>query len=129
MATSNLAISEFTSSAFVVYALRKLQAASWFPWLKHEAERARLAWSAFAAALAAVGISWQWSVNPDGSHNLLIQNLTLMVVLLALWKWAGHFALQETINSLANRWPQYDKFLQDLETRIDAAVDKKLGGK
>jgi hypothetical protein len=94
---ANIAITSFTSSAVVVYVLQKLKSASWFPWL--QAGRAMLsrAVSIGAAAIAAIGINYTWSVNPDGTHNLVLMNLSLASIALGAWHWLNQYAMQETI--------------------------------
>lgn len=93
---SNLAVTEFTDSALIVWGLRKLQSAKWFPWLKHEYENMRVLASGFLAALAAVGTQWTWD---SSTHTLTIVNITFTTVALAFWHWLNHFAIQETIQA------------------------------
>lgn len=94
---ANVAITSFTSSAVVVYVLQKLKSASWFPWLVEGRALVTRAVSIGAAAITAIGINYTWSVNPDGTHNLVLMNLSLATIALGAWHWLNQYAMQETI--------------------------------
>jgi hypothetical protein len=95
---SNLPVSEFTLSAVAVYLLQILKNAKWFPWLKAEAAKANRIASIILAFVGSVWTQWQWTADPTtGTHTLIISGLSWAAVGLALWHWASHFAMQETI--------------------------------
>ncbi len=91
---SNIAITEFTSSAVVVWGMQKLKNAKWFPFLQHGAAGVSRVFSMCAAAAVAIGVNYTW--NP-GTRGLLITVPTLGAALLGGWHWLNQFALQETI--------------------------------
>lgn len=84
---ANVAITQFTSSAVVVFLMQRLKNASWFPWLKAGAAGVSRTVSIVAAALTAIGINYTWSPNPDGTHNLILMNLSLAALATGAWHW------------------------------------------
>lgn len=91
---SNIFVTQFTSSALVVYAIQKLKNASWFPWLQHGSATVSRLFSMAAAAAVAIGINYTW--NPQ-TRGLLITVPTISAGLIGLWHWLNQFALNETL--------------------------------
>jgi hypothetical protein len=91
---SNVVMTQFTSSAVVVYVMQKLKNAAWFPLLKQGSATISRVFSVVAAALVAVGINYTW--NP-ATRGLLVTIPTLAGFALGLWHWLNQFALQETV--------------------------------
>jgi hypothetical protein len=91
---SNIVMTQFTSSALVVWGMQKLKNAKWFPVLQHGETKVSRLFSVVMAAFVAVGINYTW--NPQ-TRGLLITLPTLMGALLGMWHWLNQFALQETI--------------------------------
>jgi hypothetical protein len=91
---SNIFMTQFTSSAVVVFIMQKLKSAKWFPLLQHGSASASRAFSIIAAGAVAVGINYTW--NPQ-TRGLLITLPTLYGAALGAWHWLNQFALQETV--------------------------------
>jgi hypothetical protein len=91
---SNIFITQFTSSAVVVWIIQKLKGAKWFPFLKHGEASVSRVWSIGAAAITAIGINYTW--NPQ-TRGLLIVIPTMWGLLLGIWHWLNQFVLQETV--------------------------------
>ena len=94
---SNIAMTQFTSSAIVVWGMQKLKTAPWFPLLRHGQASVSRAWSIVSAAIVAIGINYTWNKNLDGSHTLIFVIPTLWVLAVGGWHWLNQFALQEMI--------------------------------
>jgi hypothetical protein len=94
MMQPSLGLSEFTTSAVVVYIINTIKSTGWFMKLKSWLPQAERVASALLAALSTAGLQWQWT--PE-THTLVIANLTLAVVGLGVWHWVQHYVLQETI--------------------------------
>lgn len=94
---ANVALTSFTSSAVAVFLIQKLKKASWFPWLQDGRAAISRAVSIGAAAVSALGINYTWAPNPDGTHNLVLMNLSLAAIALGFWHWLNQYALQETV--------------------------------
>src|ERR1035437_368964 len=91
---SNVMMTQFTSSAVVVYIMQKLKGASWFPYLEHGSAKISRCFSIAAAALVTMGINYTWNPNTRG---LLITLPTLGAFFVGLWHWLNQYALQETV--------------------------------
>jgi hypothetical protein len=91
---SNIFITQFTSSAVVVWLIQKLKNASWFPWLQHGQATVSRLFSMAAAAAVAIGINYTW--NPQ-TRGLLITIPTVSALLLGAWHWLNQFVLNETV--------------------------------
>lgn len=94
MQTSNIVITEFTSSAIVVFLMQRLKQAKWFPLLQAGKANVNRIFAVGAAALGAIGVNFVWD---SSSHSLTITGLTLWGVAIMFWKWLNHYAIQETI--------------------------------
>jgi len=98
---ANLAMTELTSSAIVVFAIQKLKAAKWFPWIEAGKKTASRVASVIGATMTAVAVNYSW--NPQ-TRVIMIALPTLPIFLLACWHWLNHFATQELIyQATANR--------------------------
>jgi hypothetical protein len=91
---SNIFMTQFTSSAVVVYIMQKLKNAKWFPILEHGQATVSRLFSIGAAGAVAMGINYTW--NPQ-TRGLLITLPTLYGALVGAWHWLNQFALQETV--------------------------------
>jgi hypothetical protein len=94
---SNIAMTQFTSSAVVVWGMQRLKSAKWFPFLQHGQAWVSRAWSLGAAAIVEIGISYTWNKNPDGTHSLILVIPTLAALGYGLWHWVNQFCLQEVL--------------------------------
>ena len=88
-------ISQLTASAIIVWVIEKLKGASWFPVLTPQSsERFKQIIGAIAAALTAVGITYQY--NPD-LGVLTISGLTISSMAQFVWAWAQNFVSQQVL--------------------------------
>lgn len=94
MSVATVGVSTFGSSALVVYIMQKLKSASWFPLVDQGRVFLNRLVSVFGALCTTIAVSYVW--NPS-SRQLLLTIPTLSVMLLGLWHWFTHFAMQETI--------------------------------
>jgi hypothetical protein len=98
MDISNVAMTQFTSSAVVVYLMQKVKSAKWFPLVQNGRAMLNRVTSIVAAALVSIGISWSWTKDAaTGTHTLIIMNIGLWTVLHGFWHWLNQYALQETV--------------------------------
>lgn len=98
MDISNVAMTQFTSSAAVVFLMQKLKNASWFPLVQEGKQKLNRLISIFSAALVTIGISWTWSLDQaTGTHTFAIMGLSWMAALHGAWHWLNQYALQETV--------------------------------
>lgn len=93
-AASNVALSTFTSSAIVVYAMQRLKQAKWFPLVQADRAKLNRLFSIGAAAIGAMSVEWVWD---PSVRSLTIHIPTLWVAIVGLWHWLNHYAMQETI--------------------------------
>ena len=91
---SNVAMTEFTSSAVVVFAMQKLKTAKWFPLIQDGRVWVNRLISIGGAGIVAIGVNYTWSPETRG---LLITVPTLSAALVALWHWLNQYALNETL--------------------------------
>lgn len=91
---SNIFVTQFTSSAVVVWLIQKLKNASWFPWLQHGQATISRLFSMVAAAAVAIGINYTW--NPT-TRGLLITIPTTYGLAVGAWHWLNQFVLNETL--------------------------------
>src|SRR3990167_25373 len=88
-------ISQLTVSAVVVWIIERLKGASWFPALTPESsERVKQVIGAIAAALTAVGITYQY--NPT-LGVLTISGHTISSVGSFTWAWIQNFVSQQIL--------------------------------
>jgi hypothetical protein len=98
MDIANIPMTEFTSSAVVVYAMQKVKTAKWFPLVQEGRAWVNRIVSIVAAALVSIGIAWSWTKDPaTGTHTLVIMNIGLWSILHGFWHWLNQYALQETV--------------------------------
>lgn len=89
------AISQLTLSAVVVWLLEWLKGAGWFPLVSGaSSERMKRLFGASVAALAAVGITYQYDPT---AGVLVISGLTLSSVGHFAWVWLQNFVSQQLI--------------------------------
>jgi hypothetical protein len=100
---ANLALTHFTSSAVVVYAMNKLKAASWFPLLQEGKVWLNRGVSMVTAAAIALAINYTW--NPS-TRLLTITIPTLTGLLLAFWHWLNQYVMQETLHQVTSQRTQ-----------------------
>lgn len=94
MSTSSLAVTEFTSSAVLVWLIEQLKRYSLFAALGSGMARlVSIAW----AFLSALLISWEWTTGPNGEHSLVLVFPGLAGIVTLLWRWLEQFAEQEVI--------------------------------
>lgn len=92
--TANIVITQFTSSAVIVWTMQKLKNASWFPFLQHgEAKISRFA-SIFLAGLTTIGISYTW--NPT-TRVLATAIPTLPAAIHGAWHWLSQYCANEVL--------------------------------
>jgi hypothetical protein len=81
-----------------VWLIQKLKSLKWFPWITHTTDRLNRLLSAVIAALAAVGITWQYEPNQG---VLTISGLTVASALSFLWTLLTQGAVQEVLYRVA----------------------------
>jgi hypothetical protein len=91
---SNVAMTQFTSSAVVVYLMQKLKNAKWFPLIQEGKTILNRSISVGSAALIALGVNYTW--NPQ-NRGLLITIPTLSVAAVGFWHWLNQYALNEML--------------------------------
>ena len=96
---ANVAVSQFTGAAIVVFIMNQVKAAPWFPWLGKEGQVLR---KRFVAVLAAItvhtGIHFIWNPGTGEVWRQIVINLPApWVMVVTMWHWFGQFAMQETI--------------------------------
>lgn len=99
---SNVAMTQFTSSAVVVYLMQKLKSATWFPWIQEGRVILNRTISIVAAAAVSIGVSYTW--NPT-SRGLLLTIPTVSTAAIGFWHWLNQYAMNEmlyraTVNKL-----------------------------
>lgn len=92
--SANVALTTFTSSAIVVYAMQRLKEAKWFPLVQADRARLNRLFSIAAAAIGAMSVSWVWD---PSVRSITIHVPTLWTAIVGLWHWLNHYAMQETI--------------------------------
>lgn len=93
---SNVAVTEFTTSALSVFVLQKLKSASWFPWLQAGKAWASRAASIILAGAGAIGVNYVWT-SMGGQQGIFIAWPGWAAIAVAGWHWLNHYAMQETI--------------------------------
>jgi hypothetical protein len=83
------------STLIIVGVMNWLKNSRWFPLLKDGQKIVNRTVSIFSALAVQLGISYQWSVNALGGHNLLIAIPTFSVILIGLFHWASQYLYQE----------------------------------
>lgn len=91
---SNVAMTQFTSSAVVVYVMQKLKSADWFPLIQDGRVWANRAISIGSAGLIAIGVNYTW--NPQ-TRGLLLIIPPLSVMAVGLWHWLNQYAMNEML--------------------------------
>ncbi len=125
MDISNVAMTQFTSSAVVVYVMQKLKQASWFPLLQAGQANISRAVSIIAAAAVSLGIEWSWTKDAStGTHTLIIMNIGIWTLLHGAWHWLNQYALQETVYQATTNKPGIVSAASagpSIPARVDAA--------
>lgn len=103
--TSSLGLTHFTSAAIVVYIINKLKSATWFPLLQKDWTAINRGFSVVMAGLVSIGISYTWTRNPGGTHQLVLAIPTLATLAFGVWHWLNQYALQETLHQLTKPKP------------------------
>jgi hypothetical protein len=93
---SNIAVTEFTTSALFVFLIQRLKA-----WKAFTLLQAGKAWasrwaSVFLAAVGAVGVSYTWTTY-SGTPGVFSAWPGWYAIAIAGWHWLNHYAMQETI--------------------------------
>lgn len=96
---ANIAVSQFTSAAIIVWGMQRLKNASWFPFLQNGSVKVSRAVSVVAAFFAHAGLSYTWNPTLDvnGNRTLTLAIPTLTGAALLVWHWLGQYAMQETM--------------------------------
>lgn len=117
---SNVAMTEFTSSALVVFLMQKLKTASWFPLIQEGRVWINRGISIGSAAFVAIGVNYTWS--PE-SRGLLITLPTLTAALIGLWHWLNQYALNETLyRATINKAPDSPSLSTDVVKKSFTAI-------
>lgn len=93
--TADLAITEVTSGAILVYLLQL--AKKWFPQLEQAQGWILRGLSAVWAIVSTILVSWEWTAHPEGGGTLTLVIPSLAVALTAIWHVLSQFSLQEII--------------------------------
>ena len=96
---ANIAITQFTSAAIVVWGSQKLKQAAWFPLFKEGQAAIIRIWSVFWAFVIHAGVSYTWDpvLDANGNRHLTLAIPTLWGAAILLWHWLGQYAMQETL--------------------------------
>lgn len=106
MDISNVAMTQFTSSAVVVFLMQKLKSAKWFPLVEQGRATLNRVVSIVAAAAVSLGIEWSWTKDAStGTHTLIIMNIGIWTLLHGGWHWLNQYALQETVYQATTNKP------------------------
>lgn len=95
--SASIVITQFTSSAIVVFIINKLKAAKWFPLLQKDWTWMNRTFSIIAAFLVAQGIHWVWT--PD-TRVLAITIPTLWGFVTGVWHWINQYVSQEALHQI-----------------------------
>jgi hypothetical protein len=100
---ANLAVTQFSSAALVVYGMQLLKSAKWFPLLQEGKVWASRIFSAVSAVAIHTGIGYTWDPKLDASGNrhLLLAVPTLAVASVTVWHWLNQFIMQEVVYQVA----------------------------
>jgi hypothetical protein len=134
MASSNVAITQFGAAAAITYAIQFLKKSRWFPLIKEGQVIGTRVWSLLAATLTQVGINYSWNANANGTHNLIIENISLAAVMYAIWHVFCSYALQETIYQAAINKPVAPSLAQqdvmkEEQAQVVAVTPKQADGR
>lgn len=100
---SNVAMTQFTSSAVVVYLMQQLKTATWFPLIQEGRVWLNRGISIGSALFIAVGINYTW--NP-ATRGLLLTLPTVGAAAIGLWHWLNQYALNEMLyRATVNKYP------------------------
>ena len=98
---SNIAITQFTTSALTVGALQWLKAQPWFPLVSEGKATLNRIVAAFVAFCTSLGVHFVWN---GAEHTLVISGLTIGTIAVSLYHWLSQMATQEVIyQATANR--------------------------
>lgn len=88
-------LTQLTVSSVVVWIIKKVKEASWFPWLSEATARnAQMAWGLVAAVITGLGIQYTFDA---ASGSLVVTGLTLAGMGSALWAAAQSFVVQQLV--------------------------------
>ena len=85
-AETSIVATHFGSTIAVISSIQWLKKSKYFPVVQAGTKVVSRTLSALAAVIVQAGITWSWSVNSSGNHDLLITNLS--------WVAAFHIFLQ-----------------------------------
>ena len=97
----------FMASALGIALLQKLKSAKWFPWAEMVGTKTMNRVFGIAISLLGVtGVHYAWTLAPDGSHTLMLTNISLWGIANATWHWFQQWIMQETVYQMSlNRLP------------------------
>jgi hypothetical protein len=91
---SNIAITQFTTSALTVAGLQWLKAQPWFPLVADGKGKLNRIVAAFVAFCTSLGVHFVWN---GAEHTLVISGLTFSTIAASVYHWASQMATQEVI--------------------------------
>lgn len=97
---ANIAVTQISSAAILVWGLQKLKGAKWFPWIQNEGQVIAKRTISIAAAIGThTGISYVWApvVTSAGFHTLTLTIPALSVIAVTVWHWLNQYILQELV--------------------------------
>jgi hypothetical protein len=105
---ANIAVTQFTAAAVFVWAMQRVKASPWIPFIKNEGQVWLKRGASIVTAIGVhTGISHIWNPTPSvqgGGWDLMIHIPPVMVIATELWHWLGQYAMQETLyQAVANK--------------------------
>lgn len=96
---SNVVMTQFTSSAVVVFLMQKLKSAAWFPLIQEGKVLINRTISILSAAAVTIGIGYTWdpTLDASGNRHMTFAIPTLAAIAVGLWHWLNQYALNEMV--------------------------------
>lgn len=104
-ATSNLVLTQLTTSAVITYGLEKLKESKYFPWLTAETKNLNRLASIVLAGAGALGVHAAWD---PSNHTLMITGLYWTSILHGAWDWIRSWVSQQLIYDMAVQKPKVE---------------------
>lgn len=96
METGGELTAHITTGAAIVYIIEWMKRSRLTPWLDIDTGTLNRITSALLAAIAAIGINWQYDPLIDGG-TLIIKGLSWTAVGMGAWEWFKQFTMQQLI--------------------------------
>jgi hypothetical protein len=93
---ASIAASHIGGTLLVVSGIQWVKKLKAIPWVATGTKAVSRVLSILAAFCVQAGINYEWTANPNGTHNLLLTNVSLAVVGIGLFHVITQFLYQET---------------------------------